>query len=145
MQNQSQIDKANQSIEASGATLEDALREASIQLGIPVKKMVYEVIQKGGVSGLKGKAPWRITAYAQAKEAAIPSKYEEDFIFGDAGKNAAEEVKNKDGQVCVRRQPDGIFMKVIPPTGTGKKASLSIAKEILLRRKIDNYDFKNSR
>ncbi|MBN2354344.1 MAG: FapA family protein [Spirochaetales bacterium] len=140
MQNQSQIDKANQSIEASGATLEDALREASIQLGIPVKKMVYEVIQKGGVSGLKGKAPWRITAYAQAKEAAIPSKYEEDFIFGDAGKNADEEVKNKDGQVCVRRQPDGIFMKAIPPTGTGKKASLSIAKEILMRRKIDNYD-----
>ncbi len=140
MQNQSQIDKANQSIEASGATLEDALREASIQLGIPVKKMVYEVVQKGGVSGLKGKVPWRITAYAQPKEATVQSEFEEDFMFGDTGKTADAEVKNRDGQVCVRRQPDGIFMKVVPPSGTGKKASLSAATELLMRRKIDHYD-----
>jgi uncharacterized protein (DUF342 family) len=141
MQSQSQLDKVNRSIQASGATLEEALREASIQLGIPVKKIVYEIVQKGGQARFKGKVPWQITAYAQPKEAEGPSDFDEDFMLGDMGKaGGEEEKKNRDSQVCVRRLPDGIFMKATPPHGTGRKASLAAAKDLLLRRKIDSYD-----
>jgi uncharacterized protein (DUF342 family) len=141
MQNQSQLDKANQSIQASGATLEEALREASIQLGIPIKKMVYEVLQKGGRGGLLGKSLWHITAYALPKEAEGPAVQEDDFLLADSGSaGAEEEKKNREGRICLRRQPDGIFLKAVPPRGTGKKASLAAARELLLRRKIDAYD-----
>src|SRR4030042_3738658 len=78
MRNQGEIDRTNRSVQASGDTLEGALREAAIQLGIPVKKIIYEVIRKGG-GGWGGKQSWEITAYAEVKPAVAVDRFEEEF------------------------------------------------------------------
>jgi uncharacterized protein (DUF342 family) len=139
MRTQGEIDRTTRSVQASGETLEDALREASIQLGIPVKKIIYEVIRKGG-GGWAGKQTWEITAYAENKPAVNVDKFEEEFNLGGSLDAAEELKKNRDGLVCVRRQSDGIFMKAVPPRGTGRRASPAAAQELLARRKVEQYD-----
>ncbi len=139
MRTQGEIDRANRSVQASGETLDEALREASIQLGIPVKKMVYEVLRKGG-GGLAGKHSWEIVAYGESRKAVALDKFDDEFNLGGPLDAAEEMRKNRDGQVCVRRQPDGVFMKVDPPKGTGRRATIAQAQEILARRKVDQYD-----
>jgi uncharacterized protein len=140
MRTQGEVDKTNRSIQATGATLEDALREASIQLGIPVKKLVYEVVVKGGGKALAGNRLWEITAYAEVKKTDGGDRFDEDFNFGPQPNTGEEALKNRDGVICVRRQPEGVFMKAVPPRGTGRKAPLAVAQDLLARRKIDNFD-----
>ncbi|MFW5643244.1 MAG: Jag N-terminal domain-containing protein, partial [Alkalispirochaeta sp.] len=64
MQKAAQADNEKKFVNASGATLDDALREASVELGVGIKKIEYEVLEKGssGVFGV-GKRPWLIIAY----------------------------------------------------------------------------------
>jgi uncharacterized protein (DUF342 family) len=141
MKQQGELDKTNRSIEANGGTLEEAVREASIQLGIPVKKIVYEVIKKGTGNPLGGKAAWKIMAYAQQEKNIDVELFDNEFNLGEEGRIGQTDLeKNRDGTVCVRRQPDGIFLKAVAPKGLGKKPSLTMAKDLLVKRNITNYD-----
>ena len=58
MRKAAEDDKAKKYVNVSGETLEEALREASVELGIPVKRIEYEILEKGsrGVLGM-GKRP----------------------------------------------------------------------------------------
>ena len=58
MKAQAAEDKTSKHVQASGATLEESLQQASIELGLALKKMEYEVLEKGakGTFGF-GKKP----------------------------------------------------------------------------------------
>lgn len=139
MQTAAEADRAIRSVEATGETLEEALREASIQLGVPVKNLVYEVLQKGGKTVTGKKLSWQILAYIAKKEIAVDDLFNEDFGIKDITEKDAKD-KHRDGKVCVRRQPDGVFMKVTAPLGNGKKATMAMAKDALTKKNILNYD-----
>src|SRR4030042_3628313 len=95
MRTQGDIDRTNRSVQASGDTLEGALREAAIQLGIPVKKIIYEVIRQGG-GGWGGKQSWEITTYAEVKPAVAVDRFEEEFSLDGRPDTAEELLKNRD-------------------------------------------------
>ncbi len=141
MQAQAEVDRKQKSVTVSGADIEDALRQASIELGIPMKKLEYEILEAGskGMMGF-GKKPCLIIAYEtvpEVKTASFDEEFAQDFSIGQ---EAEEEEKDKDGEAFVRLTPDGVFLKVTPPKGEGKRATEKQAFDALARRGITNYD-----
>ncbi|HOV40063.1 MAG TPA: Jag N-terminal domain-containing protein, partial [Spirochaetales bacterium] len=61
LKEQAEQDKFRKRVQASGETLEDALNQASIELGVKIRDLEYEVLEKGskGTFGL-GRKPWTI-------------------------------------------------------------------------------------
>ncbi|MFW5683728.1 MAG: Jag N-terminal domain-containing protein, partial [Spirochaetota bacterium] len=57
-------------VNVSGDTLEDALEQASIELGLPIKRIEYEVLERGarGMMGV-GKKPYLLLAYPARERA----------------------------------------------------------------------------
>jgi uncharacterized protein (DUF342 family) len=135
-------DKQNKIIHTKGRTLEDALRDAAIQLGLPIKKIEYEIMKKGTkkVLGMGG-GEWEIAAYAAVTGMDVKDIFEEEIAFDvNIKSDYLKQAKNKDGQISVRLQPDGVFIKVTKPVGKGKKATIAEAKNSITKRNITSFD-----
>ena len=125
-------------VTASGATLEDAVAEAAVLLDIPVRKLEYEILEKGSSGFLgSGKKNWSIQAYERIvakKEKKRASREEtEELIEEEVNKNA-------DGEVYLNLHPDGVFLKAVLPRGDGRRASKSDAFKLLQTRYVNDYD-----
>lgn len=118
MRKSAQDDNARKYVNVSGATLEEALREASVELGIPIKKMEYEVLERGasGVLGF-GQKPFLVVAYPMQQNAA--NLVGDDTLDMDFGFET-DEPHDVDGEALVRLTPDGVLLKVVPPRGDGE-------------------------
>jgi len=139
MKKQAEEDKNRQFVNVSGATLEEALQQASIELSLPVKRIEYEVLEKGshGVLGV-GKRPYLILAYPLSRrQQAEDSDNILDMDFGFDGEATNE---NADGGVFVRLTPEGVLLKVTRPTGSGARATERMAMETLSSRSDARLD-----
>jgi uncharacterized protein len=131
-------DRNNRTVTATGATLEDAVAEASVLLDVPVRKLEYEVTEKGnkGLFG-QGKKPWAIKAY----ERLVILKAElEGLDYGDDAAAAAQINEDADGDVFIHLSIDGAFLKVIPPKGAGRKVRDSEAFSLIHSRSVQQFD-----
>lgn len=138
MRKAAEDDKAKKYVNVSGETLEEALREASVELGIPVKRIEYEVLERGarGVLGV-GKRPYLLVAY--------PAQQQADFATGDDAFDVdfgfdAEEKIDADGQAFVRLTPEGILLKVTQPVGEGNPVTERDAMQVVTARTREKVD-----
>lgn len=136
-------DREKTSVAAEGASLEEALRNAGVQLQCPVASLEYEIVEKGvkGALGM-GRKPWKIRAYkvSTKKEVALP----QESVFADGLLSetfkVSEEAKDKDGCVFVRLSNEGALLKVTSPVGRGRRATDKMAIDKLHERAIHNFD-----
>jgi len=131
-------DRNNRIVTASGATLEEAVREASVLLDLPIRKLDYEITEKGnrGILG-QGKKPWAIKAYARL----VALKTELESLDDENEDEAAAHVnEDADGDVFIHLSMDGAFIKVTPPKGKGKKVSDSEAFRLIHSRSVQQFD-----
>ncbi len=138
MQEQYSEDQQRTFVNVSGDTLEDTLKTAAIELSLPLKRIEYEILEKGakGVFGI-GKKPFRILAYRAAAEHAggsVETSGDGDFDFDELA------AKDRDGEVFVRRTPHGVLLKVTQPEGSGQRISEREAIEELQRRADGTYN-----
>jgi uncharacterized protein len=139
MRSQAEEDKTRKSVNVSGPTIEDALAQASIELGIPVKDIEYELLEPGsrGSFGI-GKKDCILIAYKKLEEK-LPEEEELDIDLGFAGDTSVQdEIRN--GEVFVRLSPEGILLKVTSPVGGGKRAVERQALDALDRRGVSSFD-----
>jgi uncharacterized protein (DUF342 family) len=131
-------DRNIKTVDASGPTLETAVTEAALLLDIPVRRLEYEITEKGSAGFLgTGKKDWKIRAYERAfieKE-----KFQED-IFIDPLAVQKPVIEDKDGDSFVQLRPDGAFLKVTAPVGKGRKAEEAHAMHELLGRGVKYLD-----
>jgi uncharacterized protein (DUF342 family) len=134
-------DASKKSLVVEGKSVEEALADAAVQLGLPVKRLEYEIIEKGnaGILGA-GRTPWRIRAYPTAvkQEVEMPKSGPSDADMGAVAPVIEE--KQADGECFVRLSPDGALLKVTPPLGKGKRATEKTAYDKLLARAVRAYD-----
>ncbi|GHT72043.1 polymerase [Spirochaetia bacterium] len=131
-------DRTIRTIEASGATLELAVSEAATLLDVPVRRLEYEIAERGfpGVFGA-GKKEWKINAYARA----LARKKKQDQVSIDAEERAAAPIiEDRDGDVFVQISAGGALLKVIPPVGNGRPAVDEEAMQALVGRGAANID-----
>lgn len=130
-------DKSRVFVEVTGDTLELALEDASVQLGIPVRDIDYEVLQRGasGFFALK-KKNWFIRAYEMQKKR---SKKEEAQEVKEEQIEDLEHLKSapdRNGSAHVFCASDGVYLKIAPPVGIGVPATFKEAAEKLRERGI---------
>jgi hypothetical protein len=134
-------DGSKKSLVVEGKSPEEALTDAAVQLGVPVKKLEYEVLEKGtpGLLGA-GKKAWRLRVYsaAEKREVELPKA---SIMAEDLGEAAPVlEIKDEDGECFVRLSPDGALLKVVPSHGKGKRITDKQAFEKLQSRSVRAYD-----
>jgi len=133
-----EVDRAIRSIDASGPTLEAAVNEAATLLDTSVRRLEYEILERGS-SGFMGagKKDWVIRAYerAQAKKAK-----QVDESLSDEDTESVDVIQDKDGDAFVRCWPNGVFLKVTSPVGNGKRVYSGTAEQELQSRNIREYD-----
>lgn len=135
-------DGDKKTIIAEGASLEDALKSASVQLDCTVGRLEYSVLEKGqsGLLGF-GRKPWKISAYEAAAKQKLNAVKEESFSSDfDIPLEISPIKKDVDGQAYVRLAIDGALLKVYPAQGRGKKATEKQAVDRLHSRAIRDFD-----
>ncbi|MCL2441105.1 MAG: FapA family protein [Treponema sp.] len=135
---QLELDRAIRSVDASGPTLEAAVNEAVALLDTSIRRLEYEIIERGS-SGFMGagKKDWLIRAYERLS--AKKKKLEEEHLIDDDFDNA-EVIVDRDGDAFVQCWPDGIYLKVIPPVGNGRRVYSAFAMQVLHDKKIEEFD-----
>jgi uncharacterized protein (DUF342 family) len=131
-------DRSIRMVEASGPTLEIAVSEAATLLDIPVRRLEYEVTEKGfsGFLGT-GKKDWKIRAYERVRA----RKKGRRMVVQEEPVETAPAVSNdRDGDVFVQLLPEGAFLKVTPPLGKGKRVMDIHAIEALNSRGVEDTD-----
>jgi uncharacterized protein (DUF342 family) len=133
-------DRSISAVEVQGATLEEAVAQAATLLDLSIRRLEYEIIERGfaGVMGA-GKKEWKIRAYQRAnvqEEAMEEDAVENGFDFD------APPPENEDGAVFVQFRYEGAFLKVSLPVGHGKRASIGLAHAALEERGVTDYDQK---
>ncbi|GHV95128.1 polymerase [Spirochaetia bacterium] len=131
-------DRAISMVEVSGPTLEAAVIEAATLLDIPVRRLEYEVAEKGspGIFGT-GKKDWKIKAYERIY--IKREKIEEEFLTDDMAEKAPV-IEDKDGESFVQLLSEGAFLKVTAPVGKGREATEVHAMQSLHNRGVANID-----
>lgn len=137
MQNLVEQDRERTYVHVQGDTVQDALRQAAIELGVPIKKIDFEIIEseRHGVLGV-GKRPCSLLAYP-AMETARRAEYDEAGAEIEA---EAQGPVTADGKAFVRRSSDGILLKVTPPQGNGRPVTVRQAMTALAERDVENAD-----
>ncbi len=142
MRTQAEEDRKTKWVQVVGSDIEDALHQAAIELGIPVKKIEYEVRDPGskGTFGF-GKRECILVAYQAREETGKEELSAEDELsLGALLGNSAAESADKDGEVFVRLTPDGVLLKVSAPVGKGKKAAEKLALQKLNERSVSRFN-----
>ncbi len=121
------------SVQVGGRSLDDALRQASLELGLPLRVLEYEILDRGhgGVLGRKSR-PWRIIAYESVN---LKADKNEQSLEDELGLKAYEvqevpEDIDADGRFSVRLAANGAWLKVFPPEGKGRPV---FPEEVILR------------
>ena len=135
MKEQYEKDSSRFFVEVTGQTLEEAIDNAAVELGLRRSLIDYEILQKGA-SGFFVLNPkeWKIRAYEVHK--IHKPNAESETAAGISAEEQAEENINKDGAAYVFCAPDGVFLKVTPPTGSGRKIALADVVEKIRDRNL---------
>jgi uncharacterized protein (DUF342 family) len=139
MKSQAEADRSRRWVQTEGVDLEDALRQAAIEIGVPVKKLEYEVRDPGkkGLLGV-GKSLCVIVAYPMVEP--IEEGIGDDLLSMDLGLGDDDEERNHNGEVFVQLRSEGVFLKVNPPAGKGSTVTEKQAVEALNQRAVHEYD-----
>jgi uncharacterized protein (DUF342 family) len=131
-------DRSIKIIETEGATLEEAMTEASTLLNLPIRRIEYEVLEKGSTGFLgTGTKNWKIKAYERVTAKTIE---EEKETAAEEAEEAAKAAQDRDGEAFVHLLYDGVYLKVIPPVGRGHRVHPSAVTQLIAARNISNYD-----
>jgi uncharacterized protein len=142
MRLQSEEDKKNRAIAVQAESVPEALQKASIELGIPVRGLEYEILEKGtsGTLGM-GRKLWKLNVYERSKEVKTSVEVEEQTPRSPQGAARAEEKpKDRPGEVFVRISGTSALLRVTKPQGKGPRATEIMALEKLSLRGISNFD-----
>ncbi len=142
MRKQSEEDKKNRSISVEGPGVPEALSRASIELGIPVLSLEYEVIERGSAGTLGvGRKPWKLKVYEKSRQVKTSvEEAEEERRKAEETARAPERIPDVPGEVFVRISSEGVLLKATRPQGRGARASDVMAFEKLSMRGVSNYD-----
>jgi uncharacterized protein (DUF342 family) len=119
-----EIEKTKQmkSVQVTGKNLDDALKQASLELGLPLRVLEYEILDRGktGFLGVKG-IPCRIIAYESVKgpSGADEKSLEEELDLKSYEQEDVPMTTDANGRFTVRLGSDGAWAKVYPPVGEG--------------------------
>lgn len=139
MKNMAAEDKKIKSVTVTADSIEEGLKQASIELEVAVKRLEYEILKKGfsGILGY-GKKPFKLLVYFS--EPKTPEFAGNDLDVDGFAEDSAD--LGNDGYVSVNLIRGEVFLKVYPPSKNGKEASYEDAAAALEERGIREFNKK---
>lgn len=140
MKSLAEKDRGRKSVQVVGETIEKALKEASIELGIQPMFLEFEVLDKGKKSFFGKNRDCVIIAYPMARKKGKDGKTidlddrVESSVFE---KEAAVPV---DGDFTLRLSSDGAYLKVRGPKNGGKKVTREAIISKIKLRALSEYN-----
>jgi uncharacterized protein (DUF342 family) len=142
MRKQSEEDKKNRTITVEAENVQEGLKKASIELGIPLVGLEYEILARGsaGTFGV-GRTPWKISVYERSKQVKTNTEAAEEAAR-EAQREAEAAARPKDlpGEVFVRISSVSAMLRATKPQGRGPRATEIMAREKLSLRGVTNFD-----
>lgn len=142
---QIELDKKRTSVHVTGKNIEDALLQGSIELGIPVRKLEYEILDKGK-KGFLGTGHRDCSLIIYETDNTV---LEEESDTGDLDHlvDIDEEGEipdeNIDGVFSLKLSRDGYaYLKVKRPFGEGKAVTSEEVEAEIFNRALTSYDMK---
>ncbi|MCL2762541.1 MAG: FapA family protein [Treponema sp.] len=132
-------DRAIQSIEVTGPTLEAVIADAATMLNVPVRRLEYEITERGtlGLLGI-GKKEWRIQAY---EKVVIAQKTAGESLLEEEAGEKAPVIEDRDGEIFVFLHSCGdALLKVTAPSGNGRRATEALVMQRLKSRDVLNIN-----
>jgi uncharacterized protein (DUF342 family) len=142
MRMQSAEDKKNRTITVEAESVPEGLKRASIELGIPLSALEYEVVAKGssGTFGI-GRTPWKISVYERSRQVKTRSEAEAEAAReAQREEEVAARPKDVPGEAFVRVTGDGAYLRVTKPEARGPRATEIMARERLSLRGVSSFD-----
>ena len=143
MQSEIRKTKDVKSVHTSGWNLDEALKNASIELGVPVSAINFEILEKSNFPFpfLKASQCSIIAYRTEKKSGKVKDMSLEDERAGiiDADKPEKKVVDTK-GRASVRLSSDGARLKVFPPQGDGGRIEFNEVMELVAARGIIEPD-----
>ncbi|OQY34522.1 MAG: hypothetical protein B6241_04435 [Spirochaetaceae bacterium 4572_59] len=134
----SEKDRERKSVEVTGKTLEEALSQAAIELGVPVKRLEYETLAKGR-HGFLGVGHKNFSLKVYEAERRIIKNEEGEVLFEEMSDNVLlEEDVIINGDFSVRLSNDGAYLKVTAPDTRGIAVSADQVLFELARRQVND-------
>ncbi len=125
----SEEDRERNSVQVSGTSLEDAVRQASLELGVSEKSIDYEILDKGK-RGFLGKGKnCLIIAYVRDKVVGDDGLLQ-DAVSKVKGVQFREVLTPVNGDFTIRLARDGAYLRVAAPQNGG----MPVAKSEILAR-----------
>ncbi|MDR1302026.1 MAG: FapA family protein [Treponema sp.] len=132
-------DRAIRTVDTEGSTLEVALTEAATLLNLPIKRIEYEITEKGGSGFLGvGKKDWKIRAYQRSlteQQVTVTS-----VLANTDTETATPVIVDKNGDVFVHLDDDGANLKVVAPVMKGKRVTKGEAMRALTAKGVIEID-----
>jgi uncharacterized protein (DUF342 family) len=139
LQSQFEADQIVQFVEAAGDNLEEAVQEAATLLDLPVRRIEYEIVERGSAGFFgRGAKPWKIKAYAGSAKIDKPDDDKDEKAALE--KEPEPEVVDTDGQAFVQLRNGDVFLKVTSPVGKGKYVTEAEVRRALEHRRIMSYN-----
>ena len=140
MRELAQYDKNKKQAQISAPTLAEALKQASIELTLPINEISYEILQRGkkGLFGV-GQQECVIIAYKTDNMGSFVDGPEADFAQFSIH-DEVNLIEDVDSKFAVRCLNEKVFLRVKPPEGNGKKSTISDIEKILMRRGISQFN-----
>lgn len=143
MSQQIQNDKERTSIHVTGKNVEDALLQGAIELGLPVRRLEYEVLDKGkkGFFGM-GHKNSTLIVYEAEKQIHFDNDDDNDLDhLSDVDNYVAEEVISEPGSFSLKLDRDGCaYLKVKSHVGDGEPVSMEEVESEFFNRSLTSYD-----
>ena len=141
LKDQLQKDQQKKSIQVSGATVEEALNEAAVELGLPVSRLEYEVLDPGkkGFMGVKQRNCLLVVYPSEKVVKKVKEETAEEEYFESYQESEYVE-PDLDGVFSVRLSPDGAFVKVFPPHNKGRVVEIGEVIDVLHDRAVHDID-----
>jgi hypothetical protein len=84
-----------------------------------------------------GKKDWIIRAYERAQ--VLKKKSSDALFFEEEEENVHVQI-NKNGDAFIQNLPDGVYLKITPPIGDGKKVTTGYAVQALYAKNVSEFD-----
>lgn len=132
-------DRSIRTVEVSGPTLEAAVEEAAVLLNTTVRKLEYEVVERGSDGFLgAGKKEWIIHAYEHLSSR--KEKASSKLLLDDEIDSNMPVIVDKDGEAFAKSWSGGVFLKVTAPTGNGRAVYQALVMQALQEKDAQNID-----
>jgi uncharacterized protein len=135
----SEEDRERNSIQVSGDTLEDALQQAALELGVEPRFLDYEILDKGKRNLIGKNKPCLLIAYVRDKEVGDDGSLQ--ILNRSGGDSKTKEILEPiDGDFTVRLARDGAFLRVSSAENGGTPVSREAVMSRISERNITITD-----